>query len=844
MAVTEQLAEFLTPFAGVDRERILASTQTADGVAPVLLTDPVVTSFRRAPLDALHVVSKSIADVWRSAQSPRRVACCSASDASAGLDDVELKTVLGRHMHVEQWFGASNGSTRRVVAVGTLREENLALGFRLTDDVSAPVLAALIEALLSAPVPVAVLFVTPTCAARLLSDAPAVATLRRWLSGTPGRLGVWIDGAATAAALEDPIAVTAPVRELGGDVHCIRFENPSPLNAPDLDGFMRCARLACDMSMPVDGGAAPDGDINRVAAYTGEAPYQPQPFDLRSPWAPAAGDAWFEAPAIEIDADSVSEWWATRGRPTDEELAPLVDGARIESFLRLMRSDPDQERLYHCFRVYNPPPSAPGRRVSVLDGGVATLPRVRALTTRISDLVTSAGGRARVAGHDEFLDLARREIAARYAVTSTRSLALQGEAHEYLEQVPVCGPLRTDYADFAAFLPAELHDVLELGSGYGALAWALATRARRYVRLDLQLKMFATLRRDLEQSAVLADMHHLPFAAGSFDSVIANNVLEHLRDPLAGLREVHRILRADGRLFALIPLDALDSRYQLTAHLWKVDATGIAQALAMAGYSVERLEVVDLYALGVGGAFPSCHGFVAKVEAKRRDEGMPSRLEDQFRLSTAMPRRTDRGSRFRLSGRLVPAIREIVPFEQWPGRQVVVLGVDNEADAAEFARYGAHTTIVDSSNWRPDDGSVDLVYSFVGFDPGSAGSIACDIHRALKPGGTVVAVFRHLAGLHHLARIRAYFGDVCGLSEFGHDALLELAEDDGGRSGDAYMSAASVDEAFREFAVRSITSAHLTADALPDLQGLAYPPEFWLWLANALGRFLVLKAVK
>jgi SAM-dependent methyltransferase len=370
--------------------------------------------------------------------------------------------------------------------------------------------------------------------------------------------------------------------------------------------------------------------------------------------------------------------------------------------------------------------------------------------------------------------------------------------------------------------------------------------------------MFATLRRDLAQSAVVADMHSLPFAPGSFDSVIANNVLEHSRDPLAGLREIRRVLRTGGRLFALIPLDALDSRYQLTAHLWKVDAIGIAQALAMAGYSVERLEVVDLYELGVGGAFPSCHGFVAKVEAqlRREDPQAGSIREDaEARLLPGDTERRSRSSmraqlsdrsarRARLSGRLLPAIREMVRFEQWSGRQVVVLGPDNEADAAEFAHYEAHTTIVDSSSWRPDDGSIDLVYSFLGIDASRVASIASDIHRALKPGGTVVAVFRHEAGLHHLARIRAYYGDVCGLSEFGRDALLDLAEDDGGRDGDAYVSAASLDEAFQQFAARVSLGAHLTADALPDVQGLTYPPGFWVWLANAVGRFLVLKGVR
>jgi SAM-dependent methyltransferase len=53
---------------------------------------------------------------------------------------------------------------------------------------------------------------------------------------------------------------------------------------------------------------------------------------------------------------------------------------------------------------------------------------------------------------------------------------------------------------------------------------------------------------------VASDLRRLPFADDSFDFMIANEVLEHLPEPIAGLREIRRVLRPGALLSSSIPV--------------------------------------------------------------------------------------------------------------------------------------------------------------------------------------------------------------------------------------------------------------------------------------------------
>jgi ubiquinone/menaquinone biosynthesis C-methylase UbiE len=104
--------------------------------------------------------------------------------------------------------------------------------------------------------------------------------------------------------------------------------------------------------------------------------------------------------------------------------------------------------------------------------------------------------------------------------------------------------------------------VLDVGTGAGALAIALASFVKEAVGVDVVPELLAEGRKRAPANVDLveADATALPFEQGSFDLVCTARTLHHVARPELVLAEMNRVLRPDGTMLVvdqLAPVDPL-----------------------------------------------------------------------------------------------------------------------------------------------------------------------------------------------------------------------------------------------------------------------------------------------
>jgi SAM-dependent methyltransferase len=140
------------------------------------------------------------------------------------------------------------------------------------------------------------------------------------------------------------------------------------------------------------------------------------------------------------------------------------------------------------------------------------------------------------------------------------------------------------WADVTRHFPADAA-IVDLGCGTG---W-LGDHFARYTGVESSPDAVEA-GRARGRNLVLADLQSppLPFPDAAFDAAVLKDVLEHVRDPVAVVREVRRLVRPGGRVFASSP-DAQRWAWDDYTHVRPFTRRGFALLFADHGFEVERV---------------------------------------------------------------------------------------------------------------------------------------------------------------------------------------------------------------------------------------------------------------
>lgn len=176
-------------------------------------------------------------------------------------------------------------------------------------------------------------------------------------------------------------------------------------------------------------------------------------------------------------------------------------------------------------------------------------------------------------------------------------------------------------------VPENVSRVLDAGCGSGFFTKWLGDKFETVIGVELIEEFSKKARNRYQVDVRTMALDKTSFSDGYFCCITADNVIEHVEDPVATLLEFNRILNIKGRALIAMPMDKRNPSWITLAHLWKTELAEVLKCFSMAGFAVLEHESVNVLEQFQFNYMPSNHTteyFVLEKELERKINDLTS----------------------------------------------------------------------------------------------------------------------------------------------------------------------------------------------------------------------------
>ena len=138
---------------------------------------------------------------------------------------------------------------------------------------------------------------------------------------------------------------------------------------------------------------------------------------------------------------------------------------------------------------------------------------------------------------------------------------------------------------------------MDIGCGVGSNLSLLKAIGLKAMGCDRSFDNLLLAKNKFFLPFINGDLENLPIRSSSVELVIATDVLEHLEDDIAGVRELCRILRRNGHLIVTVPAFQFlwGTQDIVTGHKKRYSKRGISNVLKQNGFQIMRSSYFNFF---------------------------------------------------------------------------------------------------------------------------------------------------------------------------------------------------------------------------------------------------------